>query len=150
MQTPLEVGVQAAPEVSDDPARRPLMLMAVFASIATITGTFVFCYPDTLEIVFDSMVVIHDITGDLTIVAAVWYLTIHLKRTWRMWRRVLQRWSGYVSVLVWGAAAVTGVYGQFVEMPSGSTMSTLHAISATAAVVLTCVHSGYGLRRYFT
>ena len=149
MQQPMEVAAPAAVQESDDPARRPLIWLAVFASIATTTGTFIYCYPDTLEVVFRGMVIVHDVTGDLTILAGAWYLTIHLKRTWRMWRRVLQRWSGYAAVAVWIVAAVTGVYGQIAPMPSGSTMSTIHAISATALVIIGCVHGGYGLRRYF-
>ncbi|MEQ9502642.1 MAG: hypothetical protein RIT81_37570 [Deltaproteobacteria bacterium] len=143
------VELQSSAAEAVDPARRPLIFLAALATIATTTGTFIYCYPDTMKVVFDGMIVVHDISGDLAIVVGGWYLWLHLKRTWRMWRRVLQRWSGYITVLVWLVAAGTGVYGQFVPMPSGSTISTIHVISAIALVALGCFHSGYGLRRYF-
>ncbi len=143
----VELQTSAREEV--DPARRPLILLAALALIATTTGTFIYCYPDTMKVVFDGMVVVHDLSGDLALVVGGWYLWIHLKRTWRMWRRVLQRWSGYVAVLVWIVAAATGIYGQLVPMPSGSTMSTIHIVSAVALVASGCFHAAYGLRRYF-
>jgi hypothetical protein len=131
----------------DDPARRPLVVLSTSALIAVVTGTFIYCYPNTMEALQTAMIWIHDASGDLTLIAGTWYLAIHLKRVWRMWRRVLQRWSGYIAVLVFGAAGGTGVYGQLYPMPSESTMSTIHVISAIAAVVLACFHGGYGLRR---
>ncbi len=132
-----------------DPARRPLYVVAVMAFIATVTGTFIYAYPNTLQSVRSAMIVVHDLSGDLLVVAGVWYLWIHLARTWRMKKRHLSRWSGYVAVLLWIVAAATGVFGQLVAMPSGSTPSTLHAISGIALLVLGCFHGAYGLRRYF-
>jgi hypothetical protein len=93
------------------------------------------------------MVLVHDASGDVTLAAGAWYLFIHLKRVWRMWRRVLQRWSGYFAVLVWVVAGGTGIYGQLEPMPSTSTAGLVHIVSSIAAVVLGCFHGGYGLRR---
>ena len=94
-----------------------------------------------------AMVIIHDVSGDITILAGIWYLTVHLKRVWRMWRRVLQRWSGYVTVAIFGAAAGTGIYGQIYPMPAESVPGFVHIVTAIAAVVVGCFHGGYGLRR---
>src|SRR5688572_23558324 len=120
----------------DDPARRPLIALSTSAFLAVVTGTFIYCYPNTMQSLQTAMVWIHDVTGDITLIAGAWYLAIHLKRVWRIWRRVLQRWSGYVAVLIFALAGGTGVYGQLYPMPSESTMSTIHVISAIAAVVL--------------
>ncbi len=146
------VDVGAADQVRsliDDPARRPLIALSAAAFIAVVTGTFMYCYPSTMETFQRSMVVVHDVSGDLTVVAGVWYLAIHLKRVWRMWRRVLQRWSGYFAVGVWSVAAGTGIYGQIYPMPTESVMGVLHVVTAIAVVVLGCFHGGYGLRRKF-
>lgn len=144
-------GVASKPEAEArvDPARRPLIIAAIAASIAVTTGTFIFCYPNTLEAIRRGMIIVHDISGDITIVAAVWYLSIHLKRTWRMWRYVLSRWTGYVALTVWAVVAVTGVYGQIFDMPTESVMSWIHIASSAIAVVIVCFHGGYGLRRHF-
>lgn len=144
----VEVGASGqTTSLVDDPARRPLIALSTFAFIAVVTGTFIYCYPNTMESLQKGMVVTHDLSGDLTIACSIWYLTIHLKRVWRMWRRVLQRWSGYVAVAIWVAAAGTGIYGQLEPMPAESVMGIIHIVSAVAAVVLGCFHGGYGLRR---
>jgi hypothetical protein len=140
----VEVGALA---LIDDPARRPLIALSTFAFIAVVTGTFMYCYPNTMESLQQPLVLIHDVSGDLTLVAGAWYLTIHLKRVWRMWRRVLQRWSGYFAVAVFAAASITGIYGQLYPMPAESPAGFLHIVSSIAAVVLGCFHGGYGLRR---
>jgi hypothetical protein len=144
------VDVGAADRVEsliDDPARRPLIALSTFAFIAVVTGTFMYCYPNTMEALQTAMVWIHDVSGDLTLLAGAWYLTIHLKRVWRMWRRVLQRWSGYVAVGIFALAGGTGIYGQLYPMPDDSPAGIMHIISSIAAVVLGCFHGGYGLRR---
>ena len=144
----VEVGASAGVmSLVDDPARRPLIALSTFASIAVVTGTFIYCYPNTMEALQKAMVLIHDVSGDLTLVAGAWYLTVHLKRVWKMWRRVLQRWSGYVAVAIFACAGGTGIYGQLYPMPNDSAIGILHIISAIAAVVLGCFHGGYGLRK---
>ena len=144
------VDVGAADRVEpliDDPARRPLIVLSSAASVAVVTGTFMYCYPNTMEALQTAMVWIHDASGDVTLAAGAWYLAVHLKRVWRMWKRVLQRWSGYVAVAIFAIAGGTGIYGQLYPMPSDSTLGVLHIVSSIAAVVLGCFHGGYGLRR---
>jgi hypothetical protein len=144
----VEVGAASSVQsLIDDPARRPLIALSTSAFIAVVTGTFMYCYPNTMESLQQAFVLMHDVSGDLTLVAGAWYLTIHLKRVWRMWRRVLQRWSGYVAVLIFALAAGTGVYGQLYPMPAESIAGITHIIASIAAVVLGCFHGGYGLRR---
>jgi hypothetical protein len=144
------VDVGAAERVAplvEDSARRPLVALSTFAFIAVCTGTFMYCYPNTMEGLQTAMVVTHDVSGDLTLAATAWYLAIHLKRVWRMWRRVLQRWSGYFAVAVFAGSGVTGIYGQLYPMPAESVMGIVHIVSSIAAVVIGCFHGGYGLRR---
>src|SRR5688500_20370870 len=94
----VEVGATSSVQsLIDDPARRPLIALSTSAFIAVVTGTFMYCYPNTMESLQRAFVLIHDVSGDLTLIAGAWYLTVHLKRVWRMWRRVLQRWSGYID-----------------------------------------------------
>ncbi len=151
MEQSVSVGVEEAvkDQSSDDPARKPLIALSSFAGVAVVTGTFLYCYPDTLQAVRRAMILMHDLSGDLMILSGAVYLWIHLKRVWRMWRMKLSRWSGYVAVAVWIIAAVTGVYGQIWDMKSGSDAWTIHTISSVALVVLACFHGGYGLRRRF-
>ena len=143
---------QEAPSrtVAEEHSRRALIAFVAGAFVATTTGTFIFCYPNTMRSVMRVMMWTHDLSGDFTILSAVYYLSVHLKKVWRMWRMVLSRWTGYVAVTVWLVAATTGVYGQFIEMSTATTVGLVHAISSIAAVVLASIHGGYGLRRYFT
>lgn len=131
----------------DDPARRPLIALSTAALIAVVTGTFMYCYPATMETLQQAMARIHEVSGDVTLAAGAWYLAVHLKRVWRMWRRVLQRWSGYVAIGIFAVAGGTGIYGQLYPMPSDSTLGVVHILTSIAAVVLACFHGGYGLRR---
>ena len=146
----VDVGAAAGSQPSvDDPARRPLIGLSTFAFIAVVTGTFIYAYPTTLESLQRIMVIIHDVSGDLTLVFGAWYLSVHLKRVWRMRRLLLQRWSGLFAVAVWCLAGGTGIYGQIWPMPSDSPVGLTHMISSIVAVVLGCFHGGYGLRRRF-
>ena len=56
---------------ADEPARRPLIALAILASIATVTGTFMYTYPETMAPIQDEMVLVHDVSGDLMILATV-------------------------------------------------------------------------------
>jgi hypothetical protein len=147
MEQSAPVAADRLVDAIDDPARRPLIIVSVAGLVAVVTGTFMYSYPTTLEALQSGMVLVHDASGDVTLAAGAWYLFIHLKRVWRMWRRVLQRWSGYFAVLVWVVAGGTGIYGQLEPMPSTSTAGLVHIVSSIAAVVLGCFHGGYGLRR---
>ena len=132
-----------------DPARRPLIALSVCAFVATVTGTFVYAYPESFAAIRREMIVVHDVSGDLTLLAGALYLRHHLVRTWRMWRRVLSRFTGYLAVLVLAVAGGTGIYGQFYDMPSDSWPGMLHIGFAIASLVLACFHGGYGLRHRF-
>lgn len=135
---------------AEENARRALIAFVSCAFVATTTGTFIYSYPSTMRSIMTAMIWTHDLSGDFAILSAVYYLSIHLKKVWRMWRMVLSRWTGYVAVVVWLIAAGTGVYGQFVEMSTETTVGMIHVISSIAAVVIASVHGGYGLRRYFS
>ena len=132
---------------AEEPARRPLIILSTVASLATVTGTFIYSYPETLASVRQAMIWLHDIAGDLMVVAGAIYLWIHLKRTWRMRKLGLSWWTGIVTIAVFVVVAATGIYGQVEPMPSGSTLSTLHSVSTIALLALACFHGGYGLRR---
>lgn len=141
-----EVDRATAREQASELARKLLVTLAVLGSIATITGTIIFCYPNTLGLLQPWMVILHDVSGDLSIPFGIAYLWVHLKRVWRMKRRTASRWSGYFSVGFWSIAAATGIYGQFAVMESGSTTSTIHLVASIALVVIVCFHGAWGLR----
>lgn len=143
--------VQRAPsEEAVDPARRPLIVLSWIASVVITTGTFLYTYPTTLRVVEQVMVALHAYGGDLMTLVGIWYLVHHLSRTWRMWRFKLSRWSGYVAVTAFLISAVSGVYGQVVELPSDTVAWQLHVVSSIVLVVMGCVHGAYGLRRRFS
>ena len=133
-----------------DPARRPLVVLSWTASVVIITGTFLYTYPTTLRMVERIMVALHEFGGDAMILVGFWYLWNHLARTWRMWRFKLSRWSGYIAIAAFAVSAVSGGYGQLVELESDGTPWKLHVISSIVLVVMACVHGAYGLRRRFT
>lgn len=144
-------GLDSTGAVGSQPeaTRKALIAASIFASIATVTGTFLYCYPSTMKVVRDAMVLTHDVSGDLTIAAAVVYLWLHLKRTWRMWRFKLSRRSGYVAVAAWLTSGATGVYGQLTPMPAESPIGLVHMFSSVIAIVLASAHAYMGLKRHF-
>lgn len=136
----------AARAQATDLARKLLVSLAVLGSVATITGTIIFCYPTTLGPLQPWMVLFHDVSGDLTIPFGIAYVWVHLKRVWRMKRRTASRWSGYFTIGFWLIAAATGVYGQIEPMLSGSALSRVHLVSSIALIVIVCFHGAWGLR----
>jgi hypothetical protein len=131
---------------SDDPARPRLIALAWLGSFSTITGVGLYSYPSTLGVIRRGLIIAHDVIGDLLVAVAIAYFIVHLARTWRMKKRVVSRWTGYVAITAFAIAAVTGIYGQVADMPSGSAASWVHAISSLALVVLACFHGAWGLR----
>jgi hypothetical protein len=140
-------GMETETGLGADRARRPLVWLLWLTSIATATGTFIYTYPSTLESVRQVMIWTHDLSGDLLIAIVVLYLALHLPRTWRMWKRVLSRWSGYVAVLILAVAAGSGLYGQLVVLEPNTMIWQAHLVGSVAWVVLGSFHAAVGLRR---
>ena len=124
-----------------------MIALSIFASIATVTGTFTYAYPETLKAIRAPLIVVHDISGDLSLVAAVVYLWIHLKRTWKLGKLALSWWTGLSTATLLSMVGATGIYGQIVEMPWGSWPATMHIVGGIAVIALACFHGAYGLRR---
>lgn len=143
--SPAAGDVRAA--VAKDPARAPLLAVTVLAGVAVTTAVGLFSYPSTLGAVRGALVVLHDLSGDLLLIAGVLYLSAHLRRTWRMKRRPVSKWSGYAAVLAWITSGATGIYGQLAPMPSGSSQSVVHGIASLALVVIACFHGAWGFLR---
>lgn len=130
----------------DKRARQSLIALAVFASIAAITATGTYSYPETLAAVRGPLILLHDVSGDAAIVMSGLYLYLHLSRTWRMKRQRLSRYSGLVLVAIWSVTAVTGLYGQLFVLESGSLPWRLHAVTSIAIIVLACFHGAWAFR----
>ena len=130
-----------------EPARRPLIALSVFAAIAATTGTMMYAYPETLASIQPAMVLIHDLSGDGMLIAAIVYLVIHLRRTWRMKKLLVSRYTGLTIGALLAVTGITGIYGQFIDMPSRSPISLLHGVAAIATIALACFHGAHGLRR---
>jgi hypothetical protein len=143
LTSPLELTEAAA----DESSARRLIAVAAFGAVATITGTVLFAYPITFGAPRIAIVVVHNLSGDLLVLAGVAYLIVHLRRTWRMRGRALSRWTGYAAVAGWTIAGLTGIYGQAQPIPSGSTLSSLHVLSSLALIVLACFHGAWGFIR---
>lgn len=124
-----------------------MIAQSVCAVVATMTGTLAYTYPETLRAIRAPLIFIHDLSGDLLILAVLAYLWLHLHRTWKLRRLALSWWTGLASVLVFALVALTGIYGQLAPMPSGSLPSTAHLLGGLAVVALACFHGAHGLRR---
>lgn len=146
-EAPGRAAASAETGLGADRARRPLVWLLWLTSIATATGTFIYTYPSTLEAVRTAMIWAHDAAGDLLIATSVLYLALHLPRTWRMWKRVLSRWSGYAAVLILVVAAGSGLYGQLVGLDPEGWVWQAHIVGSIAWVVLGSFHAAVGLRR---
>lgn len=127
-------------------ARQLLVVLAVLASIAAVSATGLYSYPETLAAIRTPMVLLHDVSGDLAVIISGLYLSQHLARTWRMKRQLLSRWSGIVVVALWAVAAATGVYGQLAPLEQGTWPWQLHFVTSLATIVLVCFHGAWAFR----
>jgi len=130
-----------------EPARRPLIALATLASIATVTGTFMYAYPETMAPIRGEMVLVHDVSGDLMIVVTFWYLWVHLKRTFGLKKRAVSTWTGYTVVSVMAILYGTGVWGQIEEMAAGTPLHGTHLATAVIVIMVGCFHGVFGMRR---
>lgn len=128
----------------NDPARPWLIAIAIVGCIATISGTLIYTYPETLGALIGPMRLSHEVSGDLSLILGVGYLNAHLRRVWRMKRRTASRWSGYVSIGAWIAAGATGVWGQISEMVAGSAAWWVHVVASIALIVVASFHGAWG------
>lgn len=127
-------------------ARQSLIALAVLASIAAVTATGTYSYPETLAPIRGLLVLLHDVSGDAAIVVSGVYLYLHLTRTWRMKRQRLSRYSGLVLVGIWSITALTGLYGQLFVLEQGTLAWQLHAVTSVAIIVLACFHGAWAFR----
>lgn len=127
-------------------ARQSLVALSVLASVAAVTATGLYSYPETLGPVRRPLVLLHDVSGDAAIVVSALYLYLHLSRTWRMKKQRLSRYSGLVLVGLWSVTALTGIYGQLFPLEQGTWPWRLHAVTSVAIVVLACFHGAWAYR----
>ena len=149
------LGMESAPAehtgASDralDAARRALWVFGTLGFVATVTGTLYYAYPETLRGLRPALRLMHEASGDLLIGAGTFYLVLHLRRTWRMWRRTLSRWTGTVALACLVLSSLTGLYGQL-QVLADSSVWWAHVVSSIGLVVLACLHGAYGLRHRF-
>ena len=129
----------------EEPARIPLIALSTATSVAVVTGTFTYAYPETLAAVRPQMLWVHELSGDAMIVSAAVYLVIHLKRTWRLRKLALSWWTGLLVAAVLAVCAASGVAGQLSEL--SVTWYWAHVVSSVIVVAGACFHSAYGLMR---
>lgn len=136
----------ATPAKHDARARAYLIALAVLASIAAVTATGLYSYPETLGPIAAPMVVLHLASGDLAVVVSGLYLLNHLARTWKMKKLKVSRWSGLVVVALWLVASATGVWGHFVVLEEGGWLWRLHFVASLATIILVCFHGAWAFR----
>jgi formate-dependent nitrite reductase membrane component NrfD len=129
-------------------ARHAALLIALTVCIVTAatTATGLYSYPETLAELETSFIVIHDISGDLAILITGVYLIGHLSRTWRMKKMKFNRYSGLFILAVWGVAAATGVWGQFVPLVDHTPVWWIHFVTSMASVIVACAHGAWAFR----
>jgi hypothetical protein len=147
LSRPIELAGEVSASAEEVSTRRRLIAISTLGMIATITGVSLFSYPITFEALRRGLVVVHDASGDLLLGGGVLYLFAHLRRTWRMKRLKVSRYTGFVAVASWIIAGSTGIYGQLFPMVSRSTISWIHAIASLALIVLACFHGAWGFFR---
>jgi hypothetical protein len=116
-------------------------------SVATVTGTLTYAYPETLAAGRPALLLMHDVSGDLAVIASLVYLWLHLKRTWPIKKLALSRYSGMLTVAAWTAVAGTGIYGQLAPLAPETTAYDVHTWTSVAVIALACFHGANGLRR---
>lgn len=127
-------------------ARQSLVALAALASVAVVTATGLYSYPETLAPVRGPLVFLHDVSGDAAVIVSALYLYLHLSRTWRMKKQRLSRYSGLLLVGLWAVTAVTGVYGQLFPLAQGTWSWRLHVVTSIAIIVLACFHGAWAYR----
>ncbi len=127
-------------------ARRWLIAFSIVVGVATTTGTLAYCYPRTLGPLRPWNVWLHEISGDAAVLFSIGYLMVHLPRVWRFKRFVVSRWSGFVLLGIWGAAGLTGLWGQLMPLEAGSWTWLVHVWASVLCVVLGCFHGLWALR----
>lgn len=144
------IAKQAAPArdaKGDVRITRSLKWFAYAASICATTGTFLYCYDESLALVRAPLIWTHDVTGDIALLFLGVYLMDHLKRTWGLRKsRPISWWTGVFAVAAWLLTAVGGVWGQVAPLVRYSPLWWTHAVGSVAAVVVASGHAAYGFR----
>jgi len=124
---------------------RPLRLFAVAAGLSVCAGTVLICYGRTIGAYREPVEWLHEYSGDLAGAFLLWYLWLHVRRTWPMRRaRPVSWWTGITGLTGWAVALVTGVYGQF--LPLEGIWWWTHAAASLVSVVAVLFHSALGYR----
>lgn len=124
-----------------------MIAQSLCAAVAVTSGVLLYSYPQTLAAVRQPLVYLHDLSGDLLILAVIVYLLVHLRRTLKLWALALSWWTGLLSVAALVVVGLTGVYGQLWPMPSGEVVWVVHVAGGLLVTASACSHSAYGLRR---
>ena len=132
---------------AEEPARYPLIALAVATCVAVVTGTFTYAYPQTLAPILPGMRLVHDVSGDVMLLTGAVYLYIHLQRTFRLGKLALSWWSGIGVVMVFAGAGATGIYGQLHVLLDDVPLYWTHIVCSIALVAGACFHGANGLRR---
>jgi hypothetical protein len=144
MPTPNEL--RQLRDLRDKRARQYLVALGVLVSVAASTALGTYSYPETLKIIRGPMIFLHDASGDIAILISGLYLNNHLRRTWRMKRQTVSRWTGIVTVGIWTVSALTGIYGHLLPLEHGGWPWRLHFLSSLATIVIVCFHGAWAYR----
>lgn len=143
----MSVAIERSNKELREQAEKWLKLLIASGIVAITTATLTYAYPETLAAIRRPMLLIHDLSGDLSIVALIGYLVVHLRRVWKIKHQTDSRWSGYLAVALWSIAGLTGIYGQIWPLERGSTAYLLHLATAITLIGASGIHGGLGYRR---
>lgn len=127
-------------------ARFWLLALIAALAVASVTGVLAFCYPVTLGPLRASVLLAHDVSGDLAVLASLGYLWLHLGRVWGLRRKALSWRTGLIGLGLWAVASLTGIYGQFRPLADSYALWLAHAVASVAFILLACFHGLWGLR----
>jgi MFS family permease len=127
-------------------ARIYLITLSALFFLAACTATATYSYPETFGPWMRGLIIAHDAIGDIAIVVSLLYITNHLKKTWKMRRATVSRYTGLVVVGMWVITSLTGIYGHFYDLTDGSLLWQLHFVTSVAIIVLACFHGVWAYR----
>jgi hypothetical protein len=130
---------------------KSLSSFAVSGAVCVSSGTLLYCYAESLSAWRSGIVIVHEVSGDVTAAFLVVYLVVHLARAWRMSaQRPVSWWSGLLAMVSWGVATVTGVIGQFTSLDASPALWWMHAIASFVAAASACFHVAKGFRAHYS
>jgi|GEM_PF-2489635 len=127
-------------------ARILLIALSTLVLIAASAAMCIYSYPETLAEWRGGFILVHDVTGDLAFALTGVYLWAHLTRVWKMKKLTVSRYTGIGLVAIWGAACVSGVVGQFIELRSVNWLWNLHFVTSMISIIVVCFHGAWAYR----